>query len=162
MRVGELIRGIFERRPTERSATTRDRPSRVGTPAAALCGATPDGAPTEMALDGPPVALLFLTSSCYGCQVLWEGIATSVRPVGDPTVHPSIVVVTPSASTESARRIAALASGAVEVVMSSDSWHAYDVTKAPWYVMVAGGLVVADGPAPSTWDRVETLVGRGR
>jgi hypothetical protein len=46
----------------------------------------------------------------------------------------------------------------MDVLMSSEAWHAYGVTAAPWYVVVAGGTVVAEGPAPSSWRKVEALL----
>jgi hypothetical protein len=42
--------------------------------------------------------------------------------------------------------------------MSSDAWHAYGVTAAPWYVVVANGALVAEGPAPPRWQEVENLL----
>ena len=128
-----------------------DRPSQLGTPARDLHGTAPDGHPIAVAVDRQSLVLLFLTSSCFDCRVLWEGMAASAHPLPGPEVAPRVVVVTPSPSTESARQVAALASEGTEVVMSSDAWHAYGVTGAPWCVAVADGVVAADGPAPTTW-----------
>jgi hypothetical protein len=65
------------------------------------------------------------------------------------------VIVTPSPTTEDARAVAELAPEAgIPVVMSSEVWHAYSVARAPWYVGVAGGIVVADGLAPETWSEL--------
>jgi hypothetical protein len=66
--------------------------------------------------------------------------------------------VTPSPSTESAKQVDALAPAGMEVLMSSEAWHAFSITAAPWYVVVAGGTVVAEGPAPSSWKKVEALL----
>jgi hypothetical protein len=98
--------------------------------------------------------LFFLTSSCYGCRPLWEGFASH----RNESRRGRVVLVTPSPSTESARAIGELAPGGVDVVMSSDAWHAYGVTKAPWFVKVAGGVVVEDRPAPGTWEEVSALI----
>ena len=98
---------------------------------------------------GSSVALLFLTGSCYGCRVLWEGAASggASGPNSSPTV-----IVTPSPTTEDARTVAALAPReGIPVVMSSDVWHTYRVGRAPWWVVVAAGTVVADGMAPGSW-----------
>jgi hypothetical protein len=46
----------------------------------------------------------------------------------------------------------------MEVLMSSEAWHAFGVTGAPWYVVVAGGVVVAEGRAPASWRKVEALL----
>jgi hypothetical protein len=125
----------------------RRRPARVGLPASDLVGVTPDGSPVQVTMDGLRAELYFLTSSCYGCRVLWE--AFSARP-RRPT-EPALVVITPSPETESAREVQALAPPHVPVVMSSEAWHANAVTRAPWRIVVADGVVVADGPAPVTW-----------
>jgi hypothetical protein len=88
-------------------------------------------------------ALLFLTSSCQPCQPFWTG-----------TPPPGSVLVTPSPATESRRRVAELARAGQVVVMSSEAWHAYDVRRAPWLVMVEDGRVVSDAPAPPDWESV--------
>jgi hypothetical protein len=54
--------------------------------------------------------------------------------------------------------VAALAPAGADVLMSSEAWHACGVTAAPWYVVVAGGVVVAEGPAPASWKKVEALL----
>jgi hypothetical protein len=129
----------------------------VGAPAISIRGSTPDGAEAEIVLDGAgSVALFFLTSSCYGCRPLWAGFASR----WDPSTHGRVVLVTPSPSTESARAVGELAPGGLDVVMSSDAWHAYQVTAAPWFVALGGGLVVEDRPAPTTWESVTELVAR--
>lgn len=123
------------------------RPARLGMPAAEVAGVSPDGTPRQVGVDRNRVVLLFLTSSCYGCQPLWPG---SSAPAGHPT-DAAVVLVTPSPETESARKVAALAPGHIPVLMSSAAWHDYGVTQAPWWVVIAGGTVVEDGPAPATW-----------
>jgi hypothetical protein len=132
---------------------------------------SPTGAPVSVGLSGERAVVLFLTSSCYGCRAIWDGFAARAQEAGPPEgVAPSssptpgkpdnaiVVLVTPSPSTESARRVAALAPGGVEIVMSSEAWHAYGVTAAPSYVAVAGGRVVAQGAAPARWAEVEVLL----
>jgi hypothetical protein len=130
------------------------RPSRLGSPVADLQGTRPDGTSVEVAMDGRRVVLFFLTSSCYGCRALWDGFAARPRRPEDA----SVVLVTPSASTESAKKVVELDPGGLAVVMSSDAWHTYGVTSAPWCIVVAGGVVVADGTAPASWNDVEALL----
>jgi hypothetical protein len=124
----------------------------------------------EMAVGSGRVVMFFLTSSCFGCRAIWEGFQTrSVAALGAPEVPPSatgparttVIVVTPSPSTESAPQVGRLAPGGGAVLMASEVWHAYGVTAAPWYVVVDDGLVAAEGPAPSAWGRVETLIRPG-
>jgi hypothetical protein len=88
---------------------------------------------------------VFLTSSCRSCQPLWTG-----------TPPDRTVLVTPSPSTESRRRVSQLARSEPVVVMSSEAWHAYGVRRAPWLVTVEHGLIAVDGPAPARWDSIGT------
>jgi hypothetical protein len=126
----------------------------VGTAAIAnLSGTSPAGAPKEVALEGRRLVLLFLTSSCSGCRPLWEG-ATDQAGSG-------VILVTPSPSTESAPNVAALAPAGRDVLMSSEAWHAFGVTAAPWFVVVADGVIAAEGAAPATWQQIEALEGKG-
>jgi len=82
--------------------------------------------------------LLFLTSSCEPCRAVWSDLAG--------TTCPGVVAVTPDATTEDARAVAAVA-GLSKVVMSTEAWLAYGVSRAPWAIVVENGLVVSDGPA---------------
>lgn len=81
--------------------------------------------------------LLFLTSDCTECRETWRRVATQPDA--------STVVVTPGPETESARRIKDLSGpdpSPLRVVMSSETWHAYRVTKAPWVIHIEAGKVV--------------------
>jgi len=140
------------------------RPSRVGAPAVTgLAGTSPDGDPLEVTLVGRRTVLLFLTSSCYGCRPLWAGLGT--RPDGGAREQEAeegarLLLVTPSPSTESARDVAALAHPRRQVLMSSEAWHAFGVTAAPWFVVVDEGVIAAEGAAPPPGD-VAALLGPG-
>ena len=107
--------------------------------------------PCEVVLGSGRTVLLFLTSSCYGCRPLWDSLEDGERPVDDAR----LVLVTPSPSTESARDVAALAPDGTEVLMSSEAWHAFGVTAAPWFVVVAGGFVGPRVPRPPPGTRCE-------
>jgi hypothetical protein len=72
-----------------------------------------------------------------------------------------VSLVTPSPSTESARKVGALSPPGVQVVMSSDGWNEYAVTKAPWLVVADGGVVVVDEEAPHSWPEIARRVGPG-
>jgi hypothetical protein len=101
-------------------------------------GVRPDGSPTEVSVD-QSLALIFLTSSCKPCQPYW----------GRFSARPAIALITPDPATEDRRRVAKLAATSPHpVVMSTDTWLAYGVTKAPWLVVVDNGTVVVDQPAP--------------
>ena len=107
----------------------------------------------EVALKDRRLVLLFLTSSCSGCRPLWDGARTQWTD--------GVLLVTPSPSTESAKDVARLAPAGGEVVMSSEAWHAFGVTAAPWFAVVADGLIAAEGAAPATWEQVAALASGG-
>ena len=101
-------------------------------------GSAPDGTAANAVMSGDwSGRLIFLTSSCVGCRPVWRSLAP----------ESAVVVVTPSPSTESAQAVAAVAPAGVPVIMSSEGWHAYGVTVAPWAVEVVAGTVVAEGAA---------------
>jgi hypothetical protein len=97
---------------------------------AAIEGPAPDGSPVRVDLSGGRHVIHFLTSSCKPCRAVWPALGS-----GD-------VAVTPSASTESRRKVASLAPLGVTVVMSSDVWFAFAPGPAPWRVVVEEGEVV--------------------
>jgi hypothetical protein len=69
-----------------------------------------------------------------------------------------VLLVTPSPSTESARDVAALAPDGIDVLMSSEAWHAFGVTGAPWFVVAEGGVIVAEGAAPEAAAEIAALI----
>jgi hypothetical protein len=73
-----------------------------------------------------------------------------------------LVIVTPSPTTESAKDVAALAPPGIDVLMSSEAWHAFGVTAAPWTVVVADGLIAIEGPAPAAPAEIAALMAPGR
>jgi hypothetical protein len=126
----------------------------VGRPVRDFTGVDPSGKECDVQLSTRPgtSALLFLTSSCQPCRALWA-TAGWADPAGPP-----VMIVTPSPSTESRRRVAQLAPPSVPVVMSSDAWHAYGVTRAPWLALLDGGTIAGEGPAPADWSGVAASV----
>ena len=100
-----------------------------------ISGSTPAGEPMDLELSGTDADLLFITSDCRECRSRWA------------RVRPGDVIVTPDPSTESARSVAKLAPPGATVIMSSQGWHDYGVTKAPWVVEVRDGVVLSSRPA---------------
>ena len=90
-------------------------------------GRAPDGSPVRLDVSSGTHVLYLMTSSCRPCLEVW------------PVLGRGDVVVTPSASTESRRRVAALAPQGVTVVMSSDAWFALPNGPAPWRVALVEG-----------------------
>ena len=128
--------------------------SPVGLPAPPLEGVDPAGSP--VLLDGTPGrrVVLFLTSTCVTCTGLWPELAAAAPDV--PAGR--MVVVTPGPSTESRRRVAALAPGGQPVLMSGDTWLGWSPGPAPWAAVVDDGVVTWEGPAPADRDAVLGLL----
>jgi len=117
----------------------------MGGPAPAFEGLDLHGAPVGVVPgDGERRVLLFLTSSCAGCERIWAGVSP----------HPGLVVVTPDTSTESTRSLRRLAPAGLTVVMSSAAWFAYGVPGSPWLVVVEAGTVRGEIPSPAGWEVV--------
>ena len=131
----------------------------VGRGAEAIAGTDVAGEPAARSWEtGAPQLVAFLTGGCTTCQLFWAGFAD---PVATRTALPDlpVVVVTPDPGTESRRGIAARVTDGMEVIMSTEAWIAYGVTGAPWFVLVADGTVMAEGPAGS-WAELQALTGR--
>jgi len=141
--------------PAELLARLRPIPTYRDHPATSphdVVGVTPDGQPIEMQLVGPvePTLLLFLSSSCLGCQDLWLGLEELA------TVIPSdvrIVVITRGPESESAGAVAELAQPGTTVAMSTQAYADYRVAGPPFLAVVAGGVVKTEGVA---WGIEET------
>jgi len=72
-------------------------------------------------------------------------------------------VIDPDPATEDRRRVAKLAARSPHpVVMSTQAWTAYGVTKAPWLVILDHGMVVIDQPAPEQVGDALVLLDRYR
>ncbi len=131
------------RRP--RAPVLAPRPSRVGSAAPALEGWSPAGENTVVDTgSGSGLVVAFLTSSCRTCQWFWKTPAVGAVVVDEP---PAVVIVTPDPTTEDRREVARLAPPAVPVVMSSETWFRWGVWGSPFFVVVAGGVIRAEGAA---------------
>jgi hypothetical protein len=126
-----------------------------------LDGTTPAGqAVTYELIDGWTI-LVFLSTSCGGCQELWDAFA-------DPDSSPiprdlTTVVVTRSPELEAADTVARLCGGA-SVVMSDDAWSDYGVHAGPFFVLVDGGAaaVASEGVAWSVEQITAAIATAGR
>ncbi|HWE56303.1 MAG TPA: hypothetical protein VG435_12370 [Acidimicrobiales bacterium] len=101
-------------------------------PPGQLIGQTPDGSLLTVEVATGHRVLFFLTSSCQPCQAVWAALPGP----------PGTVVITPSPSTESRRRVMALAPEGTTVLMSSDAWFAFPTGPAPWRIVLEDGEVV--------------------
>jgi hypothetical protein len=100
------------------------------------------------------VGILFLTSSCEPCQAIWAGM-------DDSPARTDMVVITPGPDTESRRAVERRAGPGIPVIMSSAGWFGYGVSRAPWLVVAEAGIIAFEGPMPSNWAAVVTLVEGG-
>jgi hypothetical protein len=133
--------------------TYRDHPATVPHD---IVGVDPSGEPVQVQLEGAagPVLLLFLSSSCAGCQDLWEGVPElgSLVPGGV-----RIIVVTRDPDAEDASAVAALAPAGTEVVMSSSAYADHLVTGPPFLVVVAQARVVTESVAWGVEETARTI-----
>ena len=126
-------------RTAARRLRVTDGRLQVGSPAPAIRGVNPDGTPASVNSEEGEIRVLFLTSDCVECKAAWQRAGE--------TSASTLVVVTPGPETDSRHRVSDLsATHGVRVVMASDVWHAFGVSKAPWVVDVKRGLVAATGP----------------
>jgi hypothetical protein len=77
--------------------------------------------------------LAFLTTSCAPCFPFWKMLSA---PSPETTFGVRVVVITPSSSMESERAVAQLTPAGTQVHMSSSTWFAFGVSKAPSFVLV--------------------------
>ena len=97
-------------------------------------GTTMAGEPVVHDVNRGWTLLMFLSSSCDGCQELWEAFGdpeTSALPAGATNL-----VVT-RRSTEDAAKVLGRSGGAT-VVMSDEAWADYGVHSGPFFVLVDG------------------------
>jgi hypothetical protein len=146
---------VNEPPPAELLARLRPIPTYRDHPATSphdVVGVTPDGQSVQVDLttDTQPALLLFLSSTCLGCQDLWHGIAelSSVIPA-----DLRILIVTRGPDAEDSDAVAALTHSGTTVVMSTPAYVDYQVAGPPFLVVVAGGVVKTEGVA---WGIEET------
>lgn len=138
--------------PTATRAKQSSSASNVPRPAHDISGDYPDGSAVDVSvIDAPSrTVVAFLSTTCVTCRHLWETLPGA--RLGDRT---RLVVVTQGSEIERAERVSALASGPLDVVMSTAAWDDYGVTVAPTFVLVDGpsGQCVAEVSA-ETWGQV--------
>lgn len=127
-------------------------------PAPPIIGTTLDNQPARVAFGGGRNALLaFLSSGCASCISIWDGMRAGVSDDLPETFD--LLVVTRDRNQESPSKLASLAPGDAELIMSSDAWQSYEVPRHPYFVYVNGqtGTIAGEGTAES-WDQVMSLL----
>jgi hypothetical protein len=108
-------------------------------------GATVSGAPVVHELAEGLTLLMFLSTSCDGCQELWEAFGDAGHQ-GFPATLSRLVVT--RRSTEDLGKVAGRG-GSATVVMSDEAWSDYAVHSGPFFVLVDGAesRVLTEGVA---------------
>lgn len=114
-----------------------------------VAGVTPDGDARAIAVSNHDgfTLLGFLSSGCTTCAGFWEALQS---PDGlDLPEGTRVVIVTKGPDREIPNEVAALTTGRIPVVMSTDAWLDYQVPGSPFFVLVDGstGLSVGQGVA---------------
>lgn len=104
----------------------------------------------------PPTLLAFLTSGCTSCAPFWAGLR---ERAGAPSLAGRVIVITHDATRESPARVARLAPGAAEIVMSSPAWEDYAVPASPHFVLTDGRGGIRGRGSALSWAQLETMVG---
>lgn len=123
-----------------------------------VSGTDADGAPQHIAVGGVThsTLLAFLSTTCLTCRDFWTAFADTTLDVPG---RARVVIVTRSADAESPSSVRRLAPPNVHTVMSTATWHAYNVPGAPYFILVDGArnAVIGEGTATS-WTRVQELM----
>ena len=100
--------------------------------------------------------LVFLSTTCLTCREFWTAFADQSLDVPG---RARVVLVTRGSEAESPSTVRKLAPQSVHTVMSTETWNAYNVPGAPYFVLVDGGrgAVIGEGMATS-WERVQELM----
>jgi hypothetical protein len=101
--------------------------------------------------------VLFLSSGCASCEVFWNELT---RPVALPD-NTRLVVVAQGPEVESPAALRELAPSHLDVLMSTEAWHDYEVPGSPHVVFVEGrtGRVRGEGTGQS-WSQVAQMLAR--
>jgi hypothetical protein len=131
--------------------------SQAGT-IADVTGADAQGAPVHIAVGGVShsTLLAFLSTTCLTCRDFWTAFGDTNLDVPG---RARVVIVTRSVEAESPSSVRTLAPPNVHTVMSTETWHAYNVPGAPYFILVDGcrNAVIGEGTATS-WERVQELM----
>ncbi len=141
--------GVRDGLTAPRDGTTR---------ASDISGATPGDEAVAIAVVGAShdTLVAFLSSGCLTCAAFWSAFADPRLELPRGT---RLVVVTRGEEAESPSALRELAPPGLAVVMSTETWEAYDVPGSPYFVHVEGptGRVLGEGTA-SGWPQVAELL----
>jgi hypothetical protein len=118
-----------------------------GAEAKPVSGETLSGGAKAITVTGSDDLLLlaFLSSGCGSCIEFWRTLRAKKGRL--PGLEAGVVVVTKGPAREEPAKLAELAGDRVEVLMSDQSWDAYDVPLTPHFVLVdrSTGVIIGEG-----------------
>ncbi len=110
-----------------------------------VAGVTPSGDARAIAMTNHDGFTLvgFLSSGCATCAGFWDALQSpDTLGLSDDT---RVVIVTKGPDREIPNEVAAMTTGRVPVVMSTEAWLDYQVPGSPFFVLVDGGTGVSVG-----------------
>lgn len=118
-----------------------------GTAAPGIGGDSIGGGARVVATSGADDHLLvaFLSSGCGSCVPFWRELRSNRGRL--PDLDAEVVVVTKGAAREEPGKLQELAGSDVQVIMSDDSWDAYDVPLTPHFALIdrSAGTIIGEG-----------------
>lgn len=118
-----------------------------GEPALAVSGETLEGSSRAVTVSGADDHLLlaFMSSGCGTCMTYWQELRKNRGRL--PDLDAEVVVVTKGPEREEPGKLAELTNGKLDVLMSDESWNAYDVPVTPHFVLIdrSRGTIIGEG-----------------
>lgn len=118
-----------------------------GTNAPELAGNTLSGGARVIATSGADDHLLvaFLSSGCGSCVPFWRELRANSGRL--PNLDAEVVVITKGSEREEPGKLIELAGPELEVIMSDDTWSAYDVPLTPHFALIdrSRGTIIGEG-----------------
>lgn len=125
---------------------------------AVVTGSTLDGDVVALSLEGQDTLIAFLSSGCTTCQEFWKTFRDR-PPVPEGA---RLLVVTRGLDEESESALRDREPSTVPLVLSDETWDAFEVPGSPYFVHVdAGGRLVGEGSGAS-WAQVLDLLAQSR
>jgi hypothetical protein len=128
-------------------------------PAPPIAGVTPAGDARAVAMDhGDHLTLVaFLSTGCSSCAAFWDALQSPDS--FDLPARTRVVIVTKGPDREVPSEVAAMTTGRVPVVMSTEAWLDYQVPGSPFFVLVDGaaGTKVGQGVASAVGQLAELV-----
>lgn len=118
-----------------------------GTSAPDISGDTLTGGARVVATSGAEDHLLvaFLSSGCGSCVPFWRELRANSGRI--PDLDAEVVVVTKGPEREEPGKLSELAGDSVAVIMSDESWSAFDVPLTPHFALIdrSRGMIIGEG-----------------